>query len=184
MIFVFFMNKNTICESWKSGCSPKINGTFPYLTRWVNKSVIEIFRKWISENPEQKLGEIKILVAEDEPLCRELLEEFLWILGAKNITFVSNGQELKDIISLGNHFDLILSDNQMEEKHWSAALRELTTEQPWWQRNTILILQTSDYERVKEEWGVPWLHACLQKGYHLEDLAQVLNRYFYVDQEY
>ncbi len=59
-----------------------------------------------------KIEEIRILIVDDEPVNRQVLENHLQLEGYDSIQ-ATNGQEALDLIESGQHFDLIILDIMM-----------------------------------------------------------------------
>jgi CheY-like chemotaxis protein/HPt (histidine-containing phosphotransfer) domain-containing protein len=98
---------------------PGVGSTFSF-TVWLGKSTRDIKagnggRPDSDDQPLAKLAGLKILVAEDNPVNRQIAEEFLERQGAL-VDSVENGEIALNRISdsaFGDHYDLILMDIQM-----------------------------------------------------------------------
>lgn len=78
-------------------------------------------------NPaEESISGLKVLLAEDDPVNRAILNEFL-ISRSVQLTVVQSGIELMEKLNSGD-FDLVLSDVELEDKNGIEVLKELRSQ--------------------------------------------------------
>jgi CheY-like chemotaxis protein len=80
---------------------------------------------------ETRIENLRLLVAEDNPMNRRVVELLLAQSGLQ-ITFAENGKEAVEKFSTGNRFDLVLMDLQMPIMGGLAAMRAIRA---WETRN-------------------------------------------------
>lgn len=117
---------------------------------------------------------LKIIVAEDNPVNARLVEYYLHKLGFKP-TLVENGRELVDAIK-ADRFDIVLTDCQMPVMDGYQATQEIRNSseplhQPW-----IIAITAHSLEGEKEKCIASGMDDYVSKPMRLNDLKQALDR--------
>ncbi len=84
---------------------------------------------------------LRILVADDEPLLRGILEAWFKSMGHE-VKVVENGQKLLDELNSANSYDLVISDNDMPQKKGIEVLEEIHSIEKF--RSIPFIITTGD----------------------------------------
>ena len=78
---------------------------------------------WVQGHSNAKPNSMKILVVDDEPMIRQLMEKWLVELG-ENVTCVSNGTEALTACE-NDHFDIIFLDLMMPFMNGAETMKNL-----------------------------------------------------------
>ncbi|QRX82586.1 ATP-binding protein [Glaciimonas sp. PAMC28666] len=119
---------------------------------------------------------IKILVVEDDPVSRKLLEKQLFALGHKRVDFVDNGEQaliLATTAPTSSPYDLILTDMSLPQMSGHAlilSLRERGVRTP-------IIIVSASAENDQTPVIRPHIDAFLTKPLSLPELKAALSRY-------
>lgn len=126
---------------------PKKGSTFTFTIPY-KKTEIEAATSIQKEPLTNTLGELNILVAEDNEINQVLTTGMLQQLGFK-ATFVSNGVDVLNQLQQ-EHFDLVLMDIQMPEMNGYEATRQIRTLSDT-KRNIPIIALTANALKGEEE---------------------------------
>ncbi|NEV62439.1 ATP-binding protein [Thiorhodococcus minor] len=127
----------------------------------------------VDSAPEGFAGHL--LVAEDNPINRQLVEEMLACLGCR-ATLVGNGREACER-ALAESFDLILMDCHMPEMDGFDAARCIRAAQPASRQTPIVAVTADVQEEVAEKCAQAGMDAYLSKPFSLRQLKQTLDRF-------
>ncbi|MCO5167978.1 MAG: response regulator [Planctomycetes bacterium] len=112
----------------------------------------------------------KILVAEDDPRIRTILERFLGAAGYQ-VTACENGREALAAFDEGGPFDLVLTDVNMPEVGGEELLRQLKTRAP---RLPVIVLTARNDPQLITELYKQDAYRYLCKPFTREDLQAVV----------
>ncbi|MBI3006501.1 MAG: response regulator [Ignavibacteriales bacterium] len=117
---------------------------------------------------------VKILVAEDEPVNRVLMSKLLHRLGYR-ADFVDNGAEAVEA-SRRNEYDLVLMDIQMPEMDGFAASHEIIRSRP--DKKPVIIAVTAlAKDGIRDKFLHAGMNDYLQKPVDAEGLRQMLEKW-------
>ena len=126
-----------------------------------------------SEGPDGRLRHIRILLAEDEPLIREMINLTLQKRGLWAETAESGRDALRKWE--GGDFDLILMDLQMPEMNGMEATRAIRQQEKEGEKRTCIIGMTAHVRReVKEECLASGMDQVLVKPVRMKDLFSAI----------
>jgi CheY-like chemotaxis protein len=126
----------------------------------------------IHHAPEITGENLKILVVDDEPMLRSVIEEFLELLGCQDTLAAGNGFEALELIR--NHeLDCVISDIRMPEMELEALLKVIRSEFP-----RLSVIATSGYNDIESACDIIEAGAqdFLGKPLDLDALEITLNR--------
>ncbi|MCG6942525.1 MAG: response regulator, partial [Thiohalocapsa sp.] len=117
---------------------------------------------------------MRVLVAEDHPLNRQVLTDMLALLGV-DATLVTTGREALDALERGT-FDAVLMDIQMPEMDGLSATRRLRRH-PAWGQLPVIVITAGVTEAERARVAAVGANALLAKPVSLETLADTLRRW-------
>ncbi|MGZ9713830.1 ATP-binding protein [Glaciimonas sp. GNP009] len=126
---------------------------------------------------------LRVLVVEDDPVSKKLLERQLYSLGQSNVDFVDNGKlalALATSAPSDYPYDLILTD--MNLPHMSGY--ELISSLRQHGLDTPIIVTSASGENDQTVVIRPQIDAYLTKPISLVDLKNALARYFFINSSY
>ncbi len=173
-----------ICKSYLEMQGGKI-----WLESEVGKGTVVYFSLPLTENPsaieqekkvekveksEVQLNKLRILVAEDDEVSRELIKFSLSTLVAE-LKFAVNGEEVLQVFQEDPWFDLILMDIKMPKMNGLEATRRIRA----FDQNIPIIAQTA-YAQIgdKEEALAAGCNAYISKPIELASLKQMIKSIF------
>ena len=118
-------------------------------------------------------GDLRLLVAEDNPVNRKVVLQLLGRMGYR-ADWAGNGQEVLEALHK-QEYDVVLMDLQMPVLDGIAATRELrsrTLEQPW-----VVALTANTFEEDRQSCFEAGMDDFLAKPIRSRDLMRVLARY-------
>ncbi|MEB3291735.1 MAG: CBS domain-containing protein [Synechococcales bacterium] len=133
-------------------------------------AVVSVRQSNTMVQPSLNLSELKILVAEDNPMNQQLIQTMLKRLGY-SITLVETGQAAIDA-TLQQHYDVILMDVQMPELDGLTAtrlIRQRYNSHPW-----IVGLSAYAFQSDRHAALAAGMNAYLSKPISLQALRDVL----------
>lgn len=123
----------------------------------------------------QKRKTLNILVAEDLPVNRKVLEIMLGFLG-HSVTFAYNGKQILEIYKQGM-FDLILMDIQMPVMDGLTATKELKKQYTY--LPPIVGLSANALEGDREKYMAEGMDEYLAKPIKSDDFTKLISKLFY-----
>lgn len=130
------------------------------------------------EKPLQRIADeypMNILLAEDNPFNKMVVEKFFERFGYDDFLHAENGNEVLDLLKK-HHVDLILMDIQMPEKDGLTTTKEIIAlygdERP-----PIIALTADANESSKDEYLSQGMDGFLSKPFKAEDLQQILIKF-------
>ena len=121
----------------------------------------------------QATQQLKVLVAEDHPMNRHLMEVFLERLGAEHFS-AENGQEAVDAIKVRPDIDIIFMDMQMPIKSGIDATVELRN---FGYKGTIIACTANNDPADFKNYTQLGIDDFLIKPYKRDSLASILNKW-------
>ena len=143
-------------------------------------AIVSLFKDKVSETiPQTEIIAIggKILVAEDNPTNRQLMQIYLEKLGV-SFTMVENGEEALMLYCKEN-FDLVLMDINMPVMDGIAATKAILENEQTFARNhtPIIALTANTLKGDKERYVTMGMDGHLSKPIVFEDLRNLLEKY-------
>jgi CheY-like chemotaxis protein len=111
-----------------------------------------------------------ILVVDDDPSIRDVVGDFLELLGCR-VQTATNGQEALEHVSRGP-LDLVLLDYMMPVMNGRTFGLELRKEPRHARLPIVLMSASPDSDEVCEAIGA---RACLRKPFDLDELAEIVH---------
>lgn len=131
----------------------------------------------MSQSPDKSLGNIRVLVAEDNLVNQMMLKKFLQRWKVSQLTFANDGREAMDKYA-DSDFDIVLLDLQMPVmdgfevadriRNWSDAAKS---------NIPIVALSASSYTEVKDQLKQAGINDYISKPFNPDDLFSVLFKY-------
>lgn len=118
---------------------------------------------------------LKILLAEDNPFNKMVVEKFFERFGYDTFLHAENGNQVLELLK-DNNVDIILMDIQMPEKDGITTTREII-ELYGDERPAIIALTADANDSSREEYLSQGMDGFLSKPFKAEDLKQVLITY-------
>ncbi len=127
--------------------------------------------------PDQRFIGMKVLVADDGEVNREVARSALAALGATSVC-VENGRQAVDAVARGG-FDLVLMDGSMPELDGFAATREIRARETreGLPRLPVVAVTAHVVGAAADEWSRSGMDGVLRKPFKMADLAAVLARF-------
>lgn len=117
----------------------------------------------------------KILLAEDNPIMRQVIRQQLQKLGIQ-VDAVANGREAVEAVSQAN-YSLILMDCQMPEMTGLEATRAIRKSQSDWHHTPIIAVTSGGVGQEREDCIEAGMDDYLTKPVPLEQLQEVVTRW-------
>jgi len=136
------------------------------------KEFEEVSDVYDMQNKLQEIEGKKILVAEDNVLNHKVLQGLLEKTGAK-VSFVTNGQEVLNLVKKGNRYDLILMDIEMPIINGYDATLEIRKEKTN-DKMPIIALSAKTDESAKERAFAVGMQGYLTKPISLENFYKII----------
>lgn len=119
----------------------------------------------------------RILIVDDLPAMREILQQFLQILGFKNILEAANGLDAWNILQESQKPQIIISDWNMPQLSGLELLKKVRSSKEF--VNIPFILITSDASVTRKEVAIhSGADDFLSKPINLETLKNTLEKIF------
>ncbi|GEM_PF-2762638 len=136
-------------------------------TFWISLPVTQIHKKPL-------LGSLKVLIVDDEPHARDLLEVLLKGYSAK-ILIARNGSESIEICKRNPGIDLILMDKKMPEMDGYEAIRQIRN----FNKDVIIFALSASHEETEKEQAInAGSNAFLYKPVDIDLLKDNIENYF------
>lgn len=129
-------------------------------------------KEFFTTNPQQP----RILIVEDDPICKQLLLKVLAQLST-DITAVGNGREALLTLQT-SHFDLVLMDIQMPIMDGLTATRAI---RQFDGRTPIISLTAACGPEEMRRYRAVGMNECLSKPFSTETLSRLLHKYCKID---
>ncbi|KAJ3053262.1 hypothetical protein HK097_004697, partial [Rhizophlyctis rosea] len=128
--------------------------------------------------PDNSKHVLKILVAEDDPINRRLVQRQLEILGCSDVTIVSDGEMcVERFIKAKEPWDLIISDLQMPKLDGLGVVKRIREHEVLHRlRPTPVVAYTADVNFREEDLRALGMQGLLVKPADLRTLEAVLQR--------
>jgi signal transduction histidine kinase/CheY-like chemotaxis protein/ligand-binding sensor domain-containing protein len=125
--------------------------------------------------PGESALDLRVLVAEDNPVNQELARTMLEILGCQ-VDVVESGKQALDV-TLERAYDMILMDCQMPEMNGFDATQSIRERESGADRTPIVALTAMAMREDRERCLASGMDDCLVKPFNREQLRYVLQRW-------
>jgi CheY-like chemotaxis protein len=130
----------------------------------------------INDNQVQNKAKLHILVAEDHPIHRMLIERILQKLG-HTLDFAKSGYEVMDLLKKTS-YDLIFMDLQMPDMDGFETARTIRREIPEQRRPYIIAVTSSSSQIDKDLCSTLGMIDFINKPIKIRSIKAALDRYF------
>lgn len=127
------------------------------------------------DDPQERMQDIKVLIADDSAVMRHVLKQILYKIGIKDVLTAANGEQAWELLENGEKIDLVFADLKMPRLSGIKVLDRVRASASLGDLPVIIISSETETSSILEA-GKHGATAYVVKPFSVENISCVIRK--------